>query len=86
MKIGLREIKIWQCVTELEKKKQGPTIYLALEGKVRKACEDIDVKALNADDGVFVLTNTLKELYVRDTEQKNLLHIKNLKGTNGNRQ
>ena len=65
----LREIKIWQCATELEKKKQGPAIYLSLEGETRKASEGIDVKTLNADDGVDVLTNKLKELYPRDTEQ-----------------
>ena len=36
---------------------------MLLEGKARKAHEGIDVKALNADDGVYVLTNKLKELY-----------------------
>ena len=36
---------------------------------MRKACEGIDVKALNADDGDDVLTNKLQELYPRDTEQ-----------------
>ena len=68
-KKNICEIEIWQCVTELEKKKAGPVIYLLWEGKARKACERIDVKALKADDGVNVLTNKLKELYARDTEQ-----------------
>ena len=36
---------------------------MLLEGKAQKAHEGIDVKALNADDGVYVLTNKLKELY-----------------------
>ena len=27
------EIKIWQCVMDLKKKKQAPAIYLSLEGK-----------------------------------------------------
>ena len=26
-----REIKLWQCVTDLEKKKQTPAIYLSLQ-------------------------------------------------------
>ena len=64
-----QEIEIWQCVAEPKKKKQGPEIYLPSERKARKACEGIDVKALNTDDGVYVLTNKLKELYGRDTEQ-----------------
>ena len=59
----LREVEIWQCVTEIKKKKQGPAIYLSLEGKAWKACEGINVKALNADDRVDVLINKLKELY-----------------------
>ena len=64
----LQEIEIWGCVTELKKKKQGPAIYLS-EGRVRKSCEGIDVKALNADNGFDVLTNELKEFYAQDTEQ-----------------
>ena len=59
----LREIEIGLCVTELEKKKQGPVIYFLLEGKAQKACEGLDMKSLNADDGVDVLTNKVKELY-----------------------
>ena len=35
---------------------------MLLEGKAQKAHEGIDVKALNADDGVYVLTTKLKEL------------------------
>ena len=64
----LQEIEIWGCVTELKKKKQGPVIYLS-EGRVRKSCEGIDVKTLNADNGFDVLTNELKEFYAQDTEQ-----------------
>ena len=66
----LREIEVWQCVTEPEKKKQEAAICQSLEGKARKACKGTDVKALNADNGVYVLTNKLKEFYdARDTEQ-----------------
>ena len=61
--IFLHEIEIGQCVTELEKKKQGPVIYLLLEGKAQKACKGLDTKSLNADDRIDVLTNKLKELY-----------------------
>ena len=34
----LRELEIWQCVTDLEKKKQGPVMYLSLTDKIRKNC------------------------------------------------
>ena len=51
--------------------KQGPVIYcdLLLERKWQKGCEGIHVKAWNVDDGVDILTNKRKELYVRDIEQ-----------------
>ena len=29
----LREIELWQCITDLDIKKQGPAIYLSLEGQ-----------------------------------------------------
>ena len=61
--IFLQEIEIGQCVTELEKKKQGPVIYLLLEGKAQKACKGLDTKSLNVNDRIDVLTNKLKELY-----------------------
>lgn len=60
-------------ITELEKRKKGPAIYLPFEGKGQKACESIDVKALNADDGVYILTNKMKERYARNNEQKILI-------------
>ena len=42
---------------------------LLLERKWQKGCEGIHVKAWNVDDGVDILTNKRKELYVRDIEQ-----------------
>ena len=32
----LYEIEVWKCVTDLDKKKQGPMIYLSLEGQARR--------------------------------------------------
>ena len=34
----LRELAIWQCVTDLEPKKQGPAVYLSLPDKIHKSC------------------------------------------------
>ena len=34
----LHEIEVWKCVTDLDKKKQGPMIYLSLEGQARRLC------------------------------------------------
>ena len=62
----LREVQIWQAVTDLEAKKQGPAIYLTLEGKARKCCSVISVAELSDDNGVKKLTDKLEALYKAD--------------------
>ena len=37
----LHDLQIWKCVTELEKKQQGPVIYLLLPDKVRNSCTNV---------------------------------------------
>ena len=63
------ETKIWQCLTDLEKEKRGPAIYLSLNEKIRKTCSDIKVKDLNSEDGVNILIKKLKSLFPKDTNQ-----------------
>ena len=43
----LRELEIWQCVTDIEEKKQGLVVYISLPDKIRKSCGDIKVSDLN---------------------------------------
>ena len=62
----LRELEIWQCVTDIEEKKQGPLVYLSLPDKIRKSCNDIKVSDLNKDDGLKVLIDKIKSLYAKD--------------------
>ena len=65
----LHETEIWQSLTDLEKDKQGPAIYLSLDETIRKTCSDIKVKDLNSDDGVDILINKLKSLFAKDSNQ-----------------
>ena len=44
----------------MNKDKQGPTIYLSLDEKIRKTCSDIKVKDLDSENGVNILVNKLK--------------------------
>ena len=37
----LHEIEVWKCVTDLDKKKQGPMLYLSLEGQTYLSMPDI---------------------------------------------
>ena len=40
----LHETEICQCLTDLDKKNQGPLIYLSLDENIRETCCDIKVK------------------------------------------
>ena len=62
----LRELEIWQCVTDIEEKKQGLVVYISLPDKIRKSCGDIKVSDLNKDDGLTVLITKIKSLYAKD--------------------
>ena len=48
----LKEIKIWQTFTDLTKPKQGPAIFLTLEGKSREAVLELDVEEISCEGGV----------------------------------
>ena len=63
-----KEIQIWQMFTNLAAGKQGPAIFLTLEGKAREAILQLDVTTLNGDDGVGVITNKLDELFLPNKE------------------
>ena len=69
----LGELEIWQCVTDLEKRKQGPVVYLSLTDKIRESCYDISVRDLNKDDGFDALIRKIKSLYLKDTNTLDFL-------------
>ena len=64
----LHDLQIWKWVTDLEKKQQGPIIYLSLPDKIRNSCRDVTVSELNKDDGLNLLINKLEKLYVKDSK------------------
>ena len=39
----LKEIEIWQAFTDLAKAKQGPAIFLTLEGRAREAVLELEL-------------------------------------------
>ena len=58
-------------MTDLEKKKQAPAVYLSLERQARQCCADIyfKVETLYSDSAVDELIKKLKTLYDKDAEQ-----------------
>ena len=65
----LLEIDIWQGFTKEDKTKQGPTIFLSLEWKARKAVRNIAPALIKSKDGVIGITKVLDKQYSRDKVQ-----------------
>lgn len=65
----LKEIEIWQAFTDLADIKQGPAIFLTLEGRSREAVRELDVSKISAKDGVKNIMEKLDGLYLRDKTQ-----------------
>ena len=62
----LKEIKIWQRFTNLDPKKQGPAIFLTLEGTAREAVLEIDVDDISSDAGVDTIVTHLDKIFLKD--------------------
>ena len=65
----LKEISIWQTFTDIDAKKQGPAVFLTLEGKARETVLELDVKEINCDSGVENIIKCLDKLYLKDKTQ-----------------
>ena len=65
----LKEIEIWQAFTDLSAEKQGPAIFLTLEGKAREAILDLDISLLKGNSGVKNIVTVLDKLYLKDKLQ-----------------
>ena len=50
---GLHDLQMCESVTDIDKKQQGPVIYLWRPDKVRSACRDIAVAYFNKADALF---------------------------------
>ena len=64
----LHDLQLWKCVTDLDKKQQGPVIYLSLPDKISNSCRDVTVSELNKDDGLNLWTNKLEKLHIKDSK------------------
>ena len=64
-----KELKIWQALTDLPAKKQGPSLYLSLTGKAREAALELDIAVISKDDGLEKILERLDKLYLQDTNQ-----------------
>ena len=64
--IWLKEIEIWRAFTSLEAKKQGPAIFLTLEGAARESVLQLEIAKISSDTGVKEITDHLSKIYLKD--------------------
>ena len=68
-----QDMGIWQMFTELEKKKQGPAVYLNLEGKARECLRDIKPEELGSEQGVAKIVTKLDTLFEKNKNTQTFL-------------
>ena len=61
----LKELKIWQSFSDIPEVKQGPALFITLEGNARESVLELDVDDVNSDDGVKNITAFLDRLYFK---------------------
>ena len=62
----IKALSIWVKFTDLEKKKQGPAVFLSLEGEAQEAVLELDEALITSDDGVKHITKRLDGLFKKD--------------------
>ena len=57
---------IWKELTTLEKKKQGPALVFALDGKAQDAALELTSEEISSDDGVDKIITRLDKIFAKD--------------------
>ena len=64
-----KKIKIWQSFTSLEAIKQGPALFLVLEGEAQDAVLELETDKISSATGVKEIITRLDALYLKDKTQ-----------------
>ena len=67
------DITVWQMFTDLEKAKQGPALYLSLEGKALECARGIDIQKIGEDEGFKTIVDALDKLFLKDADTRAFL-------------
>ena len=71
------DIEVWQLLVD-EKVKQGPAVYLSLQGDARSAVRHLKPADLAKDDGVNLIVAELDKVYIKDETARTFQAIKNV--------
>ena len=72
-----KEIFIWQALTTLEVKKQGPALYLSLKGRAKEVAKGLSQESIIAEDGIDKILNELDKVFKKDENQEAYIAYKN---------
>ena len=72
----LNDVKIWQLFTDLEKKKQGPALYLTLTGRAHECVRELTPEVIGGEDGVKKIIEKLDKLFMKDQNTRAYLAFK----------
>ena len=59
----------WKTFATIISAKQGPAIFITLEGKAREAILELDVTEISSEIGFKKITNKLSTVYAKDKVQ-----------------
>ena len=71
-----RDVEVWRNYTVDIKKRQGPAVYLSLEGDAREAIRAIAIEDLTKDDGFETIIKELDEVFLKDETTRAFCAVK----------
>ena len=72
----VNDIKVWKLMGGDGKVKQGPAVYLSLEGDARNAVRHLTPETLAGDNGVDKILDELDKVYLKDETARTFQAIK----------
>ena len=64
-----KDVRIWLLATKTEKQRRAASLVLAMKGRAKAICRNLDPETLQADDGVESVVNELKKVFEQDNTQ-----------------
>ena len=69
------DVTVWQMYTDLAPAKQGPALYLSLEGKALECARGIEITKLGEDSGIKTIVDELDKLFLKDADTRAFLEF-----------
>jgi hypothetical protein len=70
------DVKIWCMLAKDFKIKEGPAVYLSLQGDAREAVRSISPEELGGDDGIKKILETLDKVYLKEESTRAFCAVK----------